>query len=310
MATNLYDQSSRYLVDFDPAGFFSWLLGLKKSDFAFRKWLNTRAITFPGRAERTSDLVAHLADLLENGIPWALLLEFQIVPDPEMFGRILSYLAAIWNDSRPDIARGSRFWLGAAVVNLTGRGACSQRMNWVAAGLTTERGIRERNLEFERAEDVLGGVESGVWPRSLLPFIPLMSGGDEVDKIERWIRIVQTEPNVNRQADYITIALIFAERVGRKAVWFEKLKGTNMTESAFLNEYISKAHAEGEALGEARGHFQEGHAVILRLGAKRFGLASLEIQATVRGITDRERLERIIDRILDASDWNDLLSTH
>jgi hypothetical protein len=128
--------------------------------------------------------VAHLLNLLEHGVPWALLLEFQIVPDPEMFGRVLRHLGSIWQYVWPDEERGSRFCLGAAVINLTGRGRCSQQMRWLGAKLTTHLGVVEHNLEYERADELLNGVESGMWPRSLLPFIPLMIGGDETDIIE------------------------------------------------------------------------------------------------------------------------------
>ncbi|HEV3437570.1 MAG TPA: hypothetical protein VG122_09425 [Gemmata sp.] len=76
---------------------------LRAEDFAFRGWLDTRAISFPGEPDRTSDMVAHLANLLEHGIPWALLLEFQIVPDSEMFGRIVRHLAALWSYVKPDV---------------------------------------------------------------------------------------------------------------------------------------------------------------------------------------------------------------
>jgi hypothetical protein len=56
---------------------------------------------------------------------------------------------------------------------------------------------------------------------------------------------------------------------------------------------------------------QEEHAkkVILRLGGKRFGPPEEQTRITVQGITDLDRLERIIDRVLEASDWQDLLGT-
>jgi hypothetical protein len=76
-----------------------------------------------------------------------------------------------------------------------------------------------------------------------------------------------------------------------------------MTESPFINEFI--------ALGEARGRAEEVRSLVLRLGAKRFGLVPPTIEAAVRAITDtdQERLKRISDRILEATDWNDLLGT-
>ncbi|HEV3437569.1 MAG TPA: DUF4351 domain-containing protein [Gemmata sp.] len=86
-----------------------------------------------------------------------------------------------------------------------------------------------------------------------------------------------------------------------------------MTESAYINEFIAKGEAkgraEGEARGEARGRAEEARSLVLRLGAKRFGPPPAAVEATVLAISDRERLERISERILDAANWNDLLAT-
>jgi hypothetical protein len=46
---------------------------------------------------------------------------------------------------------------------------------------------------------------------------------------------------------------------------------------------------------------------ILRLAQKRFGPADEAIKARLNGITDLERLDRLHDRILDSTGWQDLL---
>jgi hypothetical protein len=48
---------------------------------------------------------------------------------------------------------------------------------------------------------------------------------------------------------------------------------------------------------------------LLRLGRQRFGAASRAVEATINGISDLERLERMSDRILHASSWTELLET-
>jgi hypothetical protein len=309
MSQNVYDQSCRYLLGLDPVGFFRWLLGLPVQAFTFRGLLDTRAISFPGEPDRTSDMVAYLTNLVEHGRPWALLLEFQIVPDSEMFGRVLTHLGAIWRYVRPDTERGSRFCVSAAIINLTGRGKCSQEMHWAEAELTTKLDVRERNLEYESADELLKGMESGQWPRSLLPLIPLMIGGDEPVIIDRWMALAEAELDTHRRGDYAAITLIFADRVGRKALWEDKIKGWNVTESAYLNEFIAKGRAEGEAKGRAEGRAEEARSLVLRLAAKRFGPAPSAVEAAIHAISDRERLARISERILDAGGWNDLLAT-
>jgi chorismate mutase len=48
---------------------------------------------------------------------------------------------------------------------------------------------------------------------------------------------------------------------------------------------------------------------ILRLAQKRFGPADEPSKARLNGITDLERMERLLDRLLDATGWQDLLDT-
>jgi hypothetical protein len=101
--------------------------------------------------------------------------------------------------------------------------------------------------------------------------------------------------------------------VGRKNLWHEKLTGWNVEESALLNEWMAKFEARGEArglaLGESRGAAEEARKLVLRLGAKRFGPASVEVEAAIRAVPDRDHLERFAERVLDAAGWDDLLST-
>jgi hypothetical protein len=57
------------------------------------------------------------------------------------------------------------------------------------------------------------------------------------------------------------------------------------------------------------GREEEAKASILRLGKKRFGPSEQQMLVQLNGITDLERLHRILDRLLDATDWQDLLDT-
>ena len=152
-----YDQASRLAARMDPAGFLGWLLGLPPAAFAFRGWVDTRGV------ERVGDTVARLDDPA-GGPPWAVAVEFQAAPDPVMFGRLLGYLSDIWTHLRPDPERGSRFEVGAAVVNLTGTGRASRRMEWPAAGLLTHLGVVERNLAGEMPIPPWDGLKPGNWP--------------------------------------------------------------------------------------------------------------------------------------------------
>jgi predicted transposase YdaD len=72
---------------------------------------------------------------------------------------------------------------------------------------------------------------------------------------------------------------------------------------------FNKGIKQGEILGEVRGEARGEQTAILLAGSQRFGAATPAIEATVRAITDRARLERILVRVFTATDWNDLLAT-
>jgi hypothetical protein len=57
------------------------------------------------------------------------------------------------------------------------------------------------------------------------------------------------------------------------------------------------------------GREEQAKKYILRLAQKRFGPADEAIKARLNGITDLERLDRLHDRLLDATNWEDLLDT-
>ena len=78
-----------------------------------------------------------------------------------------------------------------------------------------------------------------------------------------------------------------------------------MEESKIVNGWIAK----GGARGEARGLVQGAQNAVLRLGKKRFGPAPAGVEAAIQAVTDRDRLEQIADRVLDATSWDDLLAT-
>ena len=82
------------------------------------------------------------------------------------------------------------------------------------------------------------------------------------------------------------------------------------------NEWIEKGLEKGreEGLekgreeGEKRGAVREAQALLFRLGRKRLGIPTPEVQARVAAIEDRARLEDLCERVLDVETWQDLLS--
>ena len=77
-----------------------------------------------------------------------------------------------------------------------------------------------------------------------------------------------------------------------------------MKESVFYQMILE----EGEARGVAKGEVNEARRVLLRQGCRRFGPSEPDIVATIEAIGSIERLEGLLDRILDVSGWEELLA--
>ena len=194
MAGNAFDKAARYAAKLDPVGFLGWALGRPPSAFAYREWLDTRLIPFPGGDDRTGDTVAGLDNHDAGGVPLAVAVEFLLEPDPLMFGRMMVYLGGIWLGKKPDPERGSRYSVTGVVVYLTGRGNASRQFEWAEAGVKTELLLREWGMQSELAADLLGGIETGAVSHTLLPWIPLMTGADQAGIVEVWMRLAGGVP--------------------------------------------------------------------------------------------------------------------
>ena len=81
--------------------------------------------------------------------------------------------------------------------------------------------------------------------------------------------------------------------------------GQAMRESWAYREILD----EGRAEGEARGRAEEARRVLLRLGSRRLGQPDATASEALAELADVERIERMIDRALDAPSWDEVLAT-
>src|SRR5262245_49377892 len=98
--TNPFDHASRGLVRRAGLPMLAWLLRVTISSLRFERWLDTR-LSLPNQPERVCDTIAHVCRTDEGGYPWAVPIEFQVVPDPLMFGRAMGYESMIWVQEKP-----------------------------------------------------------------------------------------------------------------------------------------------------------------------------------------------------------------
>jgi predicted transposase YdaD len=87
----------------------------------------------------------------------------------------------------------------------------------------------------------------------------------------------------------------------------------DVRESSFYQLAVTEGRREGmrEGLREGlrEGQRQAAIRLLCELGRKRFGPVPPATLADIEGITSPERLERLADRLLDATSWDDLLAT-
>ena len=279
MDDNPYDKTSRQLTRRYPMAVLCWLLALSSQEMRWLRWLDTRNIPSPWERDRTSDAVAFLRDQAAGGMPWAVPIEFQIDPDPLMFGRLLVFLGHIWMAEKPDPERGDRFCLAAIVVNLRGRGNASRTHEWAKAKLRTQLQVVERNLETAKASDLLALVKDGLLSSIVLAFIPLMLGGDDPDILREWFALASAENDDNIRADLKVYARIFAEAAGREDRWHPPLKEWNVIKSKVIEEYKDEGRVAGVA-----------ETVVAVLEAK-FGSLPAELNTAIINTTDLAKLK-------------------
>jgi hypothetical protein len=162
--------------------------------------------------------------------------------------------------------------------------------------------ILQRTLRDEDAGLTLRGIETAGHSWWLLAWLPLMRGGAAPSIIQAWKRIALRQPGEEDRRVLAWFTLIFAGLAGCRADWERDLEGWAMMKSEVLEELREAVRAQGqlEALQEA----------VLRLGRHRFGRAANRKQkAQLEAVPDLEHMKRILDRVLDAVSWTDLLAT-
>jgi predicted transposase YdaD len=86
--------------------------------------------------------------------------------------------------------------------------------------------------------------------------------------------------------------------------------GENILEASWTyQEILNEGRTRGKAEGKAEGALEAERNVLLIQGRKKFGAPPPDREASLAAITDRARLQRMAERIFDATGWDDLLAT-
>jgi hypothetical protein len=290
---NDFDAACRRMAKLSPLGVLSWLISAFAENLQFTRWMETRSTSKPGEPQGIRDTLAELRELL-SGRLWAFLLEFQLEPDPDMFGRLLVYLGTTWLELHPDPLPGSRYYLAVAVVNLTGTKQ-SIPASWDMTlpgpdGIGCILKVRERYLQEEAALPLLYAIQSGQQARILLPWIVVMQTDDLEETIRLWLELWNSEPDERMQSEYLELTRVFLELSANQKRWRQVLEGLSVQKkSAYLEEIRQverkEGHQEGLREGQARTIVQ-----ILRL---KFAHALPdELAKTIEQTRDAARLDQ------------------
>jgi hypothetical protein len=302
---NEYDKAGRYFIKRDPSGFFRWLL--RRPNVDFHAWIDTRRHVLPDQGDLTNDLVAafRVGDSFE-----ALCVELQAESEGGSATRLLlGYVPRLLTEPA---ARGSLVLsaVGGVVVNLTGpeQPLGVEQRPTMAPNCTLLGTIDQRTLRTEDAVATLRNIAAGTISRWLVAWLPLMRDGAEPGIIEGWKAEASKEPNLRDRRLLAHLTLTFSNLARCREAWQARLEDWAVIKSEYLEELREEVRTQARAEGKAEGRIEALHKAILRLGRHRIGkAANRKEQAQLKSVIDVNRLERLLDRLLAATSWEDLL---
>jgi predicted transposase YdaD len=144
---------------------------------------------------------------------------------------------------------------------------------------------------------------------SLLPFVPILKGGENESTIREALRMLRADEQLNQLE---TVLAFFATFVLENTLVQEIMRWdmTVLRESPWYQEILREGQARGQAEGEARGQAEgEVRGIISSIETSleaKFGSDGLELMSQVSQISDLEQLKGILRRIIVANTIEDL----
>ncbi|MEH2177022.1 Rpn family recombination-promoting nuclease/putative transposase [Nostoc sp.] len=144
---------------------------------------------------------------------------------------------------------------------------------------------------------------------SLLPFVPILKGGENEFTIREALRMLRADEQLNQLE---TVLAFFATFVLESTLVQEIMRWdmTVLRESPWyqeiLREGLARGQAEGEARGEARGEVRGIISSIETSLEAKFGSDGLELMSQISQISDLEQLKEILRRIVVANTIQEL----
>ena len=140
---------------------------------------------------------------------------------------------------------------------------------------------------------------------SLLPFVPILKGGDNESTIRDALQILRADEQLNQLE---TVLGFFATFVLDSAIVQQIMRWDMalLEQSPWYQEIFSKGEERGEARGELRGRKEELYSGIELALEIKFGNQGLELMPIISQITDLQKLKAIQQAIKTVNTVNEL----
>ena len=139
-----------------------------------------------------------------------------------------------------------------------------------------------------------------------LPLAPIarISPAELPDLIRRMEQRIDSEATQADAAELWVAAFLLAGLIYPNSFTKPLFQGIRaMKESSSYQAILE----EGYAQGEMRGEMKEAAKLLKKLGTRRFGPPDHSVLVAIEAITDLERIELLLERMLEASSWEELL---
>jgi hypothetical protein len=286
-----FDKAGRSLIKGAPDGFLAWLSARFASAWAFRGWMDTSTLAFPGEPDRTCDTVAECVHVAEPSRRCLLDVEVQSRPHGDMLERQGEYAFRLRRERRYGRGRRGKYQVVSVLLNLTGPvqpHVLDMTEETLGGGLRLQ--VVQRTLREEDAASTLARIAAGELERCILPWVVLMREGGRADIIEEWRRLALQEPNRRQRGEYGVFALVFSELTRQASAWGRALEGWNVERSRHVMEWMAQAQQQA----------------LLRVLRARFpGFLPEDLETAIAQLNDPDELGRWLDAAATATSLDD-----
>jgi predicted transposase YdaD len=281
-----YDALARMLLEAHPADWLA-LLGLGRD--APVQVVNSDVSTVTAEADKVL--------LIEAPAPWIVHVEVQTSHKTDLPRRLLRYNALL--NVRHDLPVHSVAVLlfpeadGPAIDGVLRQASPDGRCR-------LELHYQVTRIWEASAEELAAGL--GTVP---LAALVLPSPEDLPPLVDRLKAAFALHPTPDEGEIWTALYILIGRRFRDDALADRLLRGIRAMQDSVTYQKIV---GEGERKGRIEGQLDEARVLLLRLGARRFSEPDPTIRQRIGELADLERLERMIEQVLTAGGWDELIA--